>query len=119
MKLRIKLRFPALLVLALAASSCSFYDVATNTVDAVVGTGLFSDRDRNYEDWDGLWDPETSQCIRDEKNIRPILRQLDAIEEGKDFVILPTGEKYPIERRSQSDESLPGPTSTCLSRTSD
>ncbi len=112
-------RYLASLVLAFAISGCSFYDVATNTVDAVAGTGLFSDKDPNNEDWDGLWDPETSQCIRDEKELRPILQQLDAMEEGKDFVILPTGEKYPVGERLPSDESLPGPTSTCLSRSSD
>ena len=106
------------LVLALAASGCSFYDVATNAVDAVAGTGLFSDKDSNDAEWNGLWNPETSQCIRDEKDLQPILQQLDVIEEGKDFVILPSGEKYPLEERSPSDESLPGPTETCLSRTS-
>ena len=112
-------KYLASLVLALVASGCSFYDVATNAMDAVAGTGIFSDKDPNYAEWDGLWNPETSQCIRDEKNLRPILQQLDAIEEGKDFVILPTGEKYPLEERSPSEESLPGATATCLSRTSD
>lgn len=106
-------------VLVFAVSGCSFYDVATNAVDAVAGTGVFSDKDPRTNDWDGLWDPETSQCIRDEKALRPILQQLDAMEEGKDFVILPTGEKYPIDKRAVSDESLSGPTSTCLSRSSD
>jgi len=117
-------RLLASLVLAFAASGCSFYDVATNAADAVAGTGLFSDKDPNENEWDGLWDPETSQCIRDEKKLRPILQQLDSLElraldEGKDFVVLPTGEKYPIEKRSPSDESTPGPTSTCLSHASD
>ncbi len=112
-------RYIAPLFLALAASGCSFYDVATNAADAMAGTGLFSDKDPHYSEWDGLWNPETSRCIRDEKKLRPILRQLDALEEGKDYVILPTGEKYPLEKRAASDESMPGPTATCLERTSD
>ena len=114
-------RFLASLVLAFAVSGCSFYDVATNTKDAIRGTGFFSDEIKgpNHPDWDGSWDPEVSQCIRGEKALRPVLRQLDAIEEGKDFVILPTGEKYPVEKPSLSDESLPGPTETCLLRYSD
>jgi hypothetical protein len=33
------------LVIVFAISGCSFYDVATNSVDAVFGTGLFSDED--------------------------------------------------------------------------
>jgi hypothetical protein len=31
-----------------------------------------------------------------------MLQQLDAMEEGKDFVILPTGEKYPVGERPLS-----------------
>ena len=107
------------IVFALAASGCSFYDVATNAIDAVAGTGLFSDEVGYYAERDGLWNPETSQCIRDEKDLRPILQPLDVIEEGNDFVILPSGEKYPLEDWSPSDDSLPGPTATCLARTSD
>lgn len=107
------------LVIVIAVSGCSFYDVATNSVDAVFGTGLFSDEDPNKTDWNGLWDPETSQCIRDEKKLRPILQPLDAVEEGKDTVVLPTGEIYPIEEQSPGHGSLTGPTSTCLSRISD
>jgi len=41
-------------VLVLAASGCSFYDVATNAVDAVAGTGLFSDKGGYYAEWDGF-----------------------------------------------------------------
>ena len=128
MKLGIELRFPALLVLALAASGCSFYDVATNTVDAMLGTGSFSDNNARTLEWPprrvevGVWNPETSQCIRDEKKLRPILQQLDAevataLREGKDFVVLPTGEEYPINKRSLSEQPLPSPTYTCLLRT--
>ena len=110
-------RFLASLVLAFAVSGCSFYDVATNFGDSVFGTGFWSDnKNPNHPDWNGSWDPEVSRCIRDEKEFRAALRQLDAIVEGKDFVILPTGEKYPVEKPSLSDESLPGPTDTCLLR---
>ncbi len=116
-----KLRLLASLVLAFAVSGCSFYDVATITEDSVFGRGFFSDEIRtpSHPDWDGSWDPEVSHCIRGEKALRPVLRQLDALEEGKDVVILPTGEKYPVEKPSLSDESLPGPTETCLLRYSD
>lgn len=100
-------------------SGCSFYDVTTLAADAAFGTGLFSDEYRNKADWNGLWDPETSQCIRDEKALRPILQKLDASEDGKDNVILPNGENYPIENRSLSEEAIPGPTLTCLSRAAD
>ena len=55
-------RLLASLVLAFAASGCSFYDVATNAADAVAGTGLISDKDPNDTEWNGLWNPETSQC---------------------------------------------------------
>ncbi len=114
-----KVRCLTSLVLTCVVSGCSFYDVATNTADAALGTGLFSNKNQNDDDWDGLWNPETSAYIRHEKDLRELSRQLDAIEEGKDFVILPTGEKYPVDKRSVSDESMSGPTSTCLSRSSD
>ncbi len=113
-------RILASLVLALAVAGCSFYDVATNIEDSVFGTGFFSDnKNPNHPDWNGSWDPEVSRCIRDEKAFRRAWRQLDAIEEGKDFVVLPTGEIYPVEQPSLGDESLPGPTATCLSQHSD
>ncbi len=113
-------RFLASLVVAFAVSGCSFYDVATNLEDSVFGRGFFSDnKNPNHPDWNGSWDPEVSQCIRDEKAFRRELRQLDAIEEGKDFVVLPTGEIYPVEKPSLSDESLPGPTATCRLRSPD
>ena len=114
-----KVRCFTSLVLACVVSGCSFYDVAANTVDAAFGTGIFSNENRNDDDWDGFWNPETSACIRHEKEHRELSRQLDAVEEGKDFVILPTGEKYPVNQRSVSDESMSGPTATCLSRSSD
>jgi len=130
-KIRMKLRFPASLVLALAVSSCSFYDVTTKTLDAVFRTGPSSDNKAHTLEWPpqpvdgyGFWDPEVSQCIRDEKKLRPLLQQLDAevaksLREGKDFIVLPTGEKYPIGTRSLSEQPLPSPTYTCLLRSID
>lgn len=110
-------RFFASLVLAFAVSGCSFYDVKTIVKDSVFNTGFYSDnKNPNDPHWNGSWDLEVSRCIRDEKEFRAALRQLDAIVEGKDFVILPTGEKYPVEKPSLSDKSLPGPTETCLLR---
>ena len=113
------------LVLFFAVSGCSFYDVSGNIADSVFGLGFFSDnKNPRSPDWNGIWDLETSQCIRHEKALRRISQQLEAIEdnalrEGKDFVTLPTGEQYPIEEGSPSDQSLPSPTSTCLSRITD
>jgi hypothetical protein len=116
-----KVRNLTSLVLAFAISGCSFYDVAAISSDFALA--LFTDVNEGKAPHDDdrilIWDPETSECIRDEKELRGISGQLDAIEDGKDFVILPTGEKYPIEERSPSNESLQGPTATCLSRTSD
>ncbi len=110
-------RVLASLVLAFTVSGCSFYDVSTNFKDSVFGTGFFSEnKNPNHPDWDGSWDSKVSRCIRDEKAKRRWSRQLDAQEEGKDFITLPTGELYPLEKPSLSDESLPGPTETCLSR---
>ena len=119
------------LVLFFAVSGCSFYDVTTKTLDAVFRTGSSSDNKSRTLEWPpqpvegyGFWDPEISQCIKDEKNLRPLLQQLDAevarrLREGKDFIVLPTGEKYPIDTRSLSEQPLPGPTYTCLLRSTD
>ena len=107
-------RFLASLVLAFAVSGCSFYDVAKLNQDSMFGLGFWSDSQHpNNPDWNGSWDLEVSQCIRDEKAFRRALGELDATVEGKDFVILPTGEKYPVEKPSLRDES---PTETCLLR---
>ena len=116
------INFLVSLVLFFAVSGCSFYDVSRNIEDSVFGTGFFSDNQNpRSPDWNGSWDLETSQCIRHEKALRRVSQQLEAIEdnasrEGTDFVTLPTGEQYPIEEGSLSDQSLPSPTSTCLSR---
>ncbi len=110
-------RFLASLVLTFSVSGCSFYDVATNFEDSVFGTGFFSDKmNPNHPDWNGSWNPKVSQCIRDEKAKRRLSRELDAMEEGKDSVVLPTGETYPVTRPSMSEGSLPGPAAVCLSR---
>ncbi len=110
----------ASLVLATAVSGCSFYDVSTNFEDALLGNGLFAEnwfeRDPDHPEWNGRWDQDVSHCIKNEKALRPLLRQLDESVEGKDFVILPTGEKYPIERPSPVDESSPGATERCRLR---
>lgn len=110
-------RFLASIALAFTVSGCSFYDVSTNFADSVFGTGFASDNmNPNHPDWDGSWNIKVSQCIRDEKAKRRMARQLDAAEEGKDFVVLPSGEEYPVDNASSSDESLPGPTATCRAR---
>ncbi len=105
------------LALALTVSGCSFYDVTTNFRDSVFGTGFFSEnKNPNHPDWNGSWNPKVSQCIKDEKFLRQAMRELDEVEDGKDFVVLPGGEKYPVEKVTFSDESLPDPTATCRSR---
>ncbi len=110
------------LVLFCAVSGCSFYDVSRNVQDSVFGLGFSSDKmNPRSPDWNGSWDLETSQCIRHEKALRRYSQQLEAIEanalrEGKESVTLPTGEQYPIEDWSPSDQLLQSPTATCLSR---
>lgn len=111
-----KIRYLAFLILFCVLSGCSFYDVATLAADAATGKGLFSDEHRNDDDWDGLWDPETSTCIRDEKDMRRLAHQLGANEEGKYSVVLPTGEEYTLNESTVTDEPVPGPTATCLER---
>ena len=109
----------ALILVVCVLAGCSFYDVSTLAADAAFGTGVFSDEHRNREDWNGLWDPDISQCIRDEKELQPILRGLNTTESDQEFVTLPNGEKYPIKKQASSDGPVPGPTSICLSRNPD
>ncbi len=103
-------------ILLFSISGCSFYDVATISAD--VALDLFTDVNEGKGPYDddrtGFWNYETSKCIKIEKEKREISQQLDAVEEGKDFVILPTGEKYPVPVRSAGDELILGPTRTCL-----
>lgn len=115
------IRFFLPLVLLCTVSACSVYDVAALSSD--VALALFTNVNEDKEVWDDdviqFWDYDTSKCIRVEKSRRSISQQLDAIEEGKDFVILPTGEKYPTQSNSLDDEFLQGPTGYCLSQQSD
>lgn len=104
-----------------AVAGCSVYDVVALSADAALN--LFTDVNEGKEPNDDnqlrFWDPDVSNCIKVETELRGISAQLDAIEQGKEFVVLPTGEKYPVGDRVSSDEQLPGPTMECLSRDSD
>lgn len=102
-------------------AGCSFYDVAALSADLALElfTDVNDDKERNDPDIIRIWDYETSKCIVGEKEERKIVRQLDAIERGKEFVVLPTGEKYPVNRRAASDDPELGPTAECLARQSD
>lgn len=103
------------LILLSLASGCSTYDVLALSADAALS--LFEDDDgRNSynDDRNRIWDPEVSDCIQVEKSRSWISSQLDAIEQDKEFVVLPTGEKYPVGRKQRLAEPMPGPTKKCL-----
>ena len=107
-------------ILLSVASGCSTYDVLALSADAALS--LFDDDDRKNsydDDWNRIWDPDVSDCIQVEKSRNWISSQLDAIEQGKEFVVLPTGEKYPVVQKQELDESMPGPTKKCLAEHSD
>ena len=114
-----------LLILSCAISGCSFYDVATGTADVLLNTALeVKNPDRDEDDRVHIWNPETSECIKDENVRQDIGGKLDAIEwqalkDGKEYVVLPTGEKYPIEKWKYRGDPLLGPTGACLAGTAE
>ena len=114
-----KLNYLVSLTFFSVLSGCSFYDVATIATDAAFGTGLFSDEDENNGEWNGLWNPETSECIKHEKEWREISQRLEATDDGQTIVTLPTGEKYSLIREAGGNNPPVGPTETCLSRHSE
>ena len=109
------IRFLVVLLLVPVAG-CSTYDVLAITAD--VALAVFTDEDKKpVDEQHHFWDPAVSKCIRVEKSKDGIERQLDAIERGKDYVILPTGEKYQVTRYPA--EEMSGPTEKCLADHSD
>lgn len=113
-------RILILLVLLSAVAGCSTYDVLALSADAALS--LFDDdHDKSSYDDDRnrIWDSEVSDCIKVQKGQNWVTSQLDAIERDKDFVVLPTGEKYPVVRQQPLDDSLPGPTKKCMAENSD
>lgn len=114
------LRILAVLTLLSATSGCSTYDVLAFSADVALAvfTDVNDDKEPTDDNWHSFWDPSVSRCIRVEKSRNSISQQLAAIEDGKDFVILPTGEKYPVTRW-EPEESGPGPTEKCLADQSD
>jgi len=123
MAMKYRLLFAALFPALVAA--CSFYDVAAFSADMALE--LFTDVNDDKEGDDPgaihFRDPETSRCIVLEKDKRKtehrITPPLETIEDGKDFVILPTGEKYPVNRHAAGRDAELGPTAECLARQSD
>ena len=113
-RMRLNALFPLLAAIFLAG--CSTYDVLAHTADAVLSlTGINDDKKRSDDDYIGIWDPDVSSCIQLEYLRRDVVADLEAFEEGKDYVILPTGELYPVERHS-FDEVDPGVTRQCLEK---
>lgn len=111
-----KLRIALTIALVPFLSGCSTYDVLAHTADAVLSlTGINDDKKRSDDDYIGIWDPDVSSCIQLEYLRRDVVADLEAFEEGKDYVILPTGELYPVERHS-FDEVEPGVTRQCLEK---
>ena len=119
MNMRYRLLIGAFLPALVAG--CPFYDVSAISAD--IALALFTDVNEEKEPDDpgyiSFWDLETSRCIVLKKDEREIVKQLDAFERDKDFVILPTGEKYPVNRHGVSDEPELGPTAECVARQSD
>ncbi|MDH3621389.1 MAG: hypothetical protein OER91_10875 [Gammaproteobacteria bacterium] len=120
--------FAALLIMC-ATAGCSVYDVAAISADLAVE--LFTDVNEGKSDQDHdpnndpirFWNPETSRCIYVETKTRNLDHGLDSMfdrfEEGKDHVVLPTGEKYPVGRHAERIEPELGPTRECQKRESD
>ncbi len=67
-----------------------------------------------------FWDADVSRCIPIEKEVRELDRLFDAVEEGRDYVILPTGERYPVNREEFADRyEGQTPEEECIDRHSD
>lgn len=119
-------RLLAAIFLVFIASGCSFYDVAALSADAalLVLEGPKSKDERDRDDGEPVfWDAEVSQCIQSEKRSRTLESHLDAVfdaeEAGRDYVILPNGEKYPVGPLDPREEELQSPTAECLGIPSD
>ena len=120
--------FATFLILSVTAG-CSVYDVAAISTD--VALNLFTDINEGKDggDFDPdndpnmVWNYETSRCIKTETRKRGLDQSLDSmfekVEEGKEFVVLPNGEKYPVGRHAQREEPPLGPTRTCIARETD
>lgn len=123
MRMKYRLLFTALF--PALVTGCSFYDVAALSADMALElfTDVNDDKDRDDPGAIHFRDPETSRCIVLEKDKRKtehrLTQQLETIEHGKDFVILPTGEKYPVNRHAAGSDPELGPTAACLARQSD
>jgi len=84
-------------------------EIAVNLLD-----NIYSDRDGQErsgstyrsqdDDYIEVWDKDDSARRRDVRERREISEMLDDIEEGKDYVLLPTGELYPVGKGSSQTD---------------
>ena len=112
-------RVLALLISSLTITGCSTYDVLAISADLAVAVFSDDDEDRSPgDDSHRFWDPAVSSCIRVEKSKNSIERRLDAIERGKEYVVLPTGERYPVTPAG-AELPMAGPTEKCLAARAD
>ncbi len=120
------IRIFATLFILSATAGCSVYDVAAISTDLALN--LFTDVNEGKDggDFDPnndphmIWNYETSRCIKVETRKRGLEQSLDTmferVEEGKEFVVLPNGEKYPVGPHARREDATSGPTRTCMAR---
>ncbi len=116
------------IVLVCLSAGCSAYDVTALTADAVVmalvGPSDDEIKNRQHDDDETIfWDPNVSTCIRSEKKARNLDQQLnnmfDAVERGREYVVLPNGERYTVGHGTAVDLETRTPTAECIDRHSD
>ncbi len=123
--------FRVLMVLSICLTAgCSAYDVTRLSADAALSLVTsaidnaidveepeYRDNRDDHEDQHVFWDADVSRCIPVERRERELDRLFDAVEEGRDHVILPNGERYPVNREEYSHEGeLQTPTEECIER---
>ncbi len=79
---------------AAASIVAAMIDEAISLEDKVVPIGPDEPDDPDFVHV--FWDEDVSRCIPVEKRERELDRLFDAVEEGRDYVILPNGEQYPV-----------------------
>ena len=103
------------IVFLLTTAGCSTYDVLAISSD--VAMAVFTDvnegKKPSDDNWHSFWDPAVSGCIKHEHRRNAIVRRLDEIEHGKEYVVLPTGEKVSVAPYVL-DQATPEPTRKCL-----
>ena len=79
---------------AAASVVAAMIDEAISLEDKVVPIGPDEPDDPDFVHV--FWDEDVSRCIPVEKRERELDRLFDAVEDGRDYVILPNGEQYPV-----------------------